>query len=164
MLSEAISASLTFTPLAIERSVVNAEPDQSQLHEGPLQTPVTFIGAAVWFDRPPATGPAGMLVHRWPRSQRRRLRWLGLRNRPRGEDRNEDFWRRRLVDQRCMRAFGVVEKGLRTPTGSLAGKFYIGFIRGSGARFSSTPPLIKRTAVYSNARLTARMPELAPQI
>jgi hypothetical protein len=28
----------------------------------------------------------------------------------------------------------VVEQGLRTPTGSFTGKFYIGFIRGSGAR------------------------------
>ena len=49
----------------------------------------------------------------------------------------------------------IEEQGLRTPTGPLAGKFYTRFIRGSGAKFSTTPPLIRRTALYSNARSTA---------
>ena len=105
---QAVRSEANRPTVAIERSVANAEPDQSQFQVRPLQTPLRSLGPRYVVDRPPARGPAGMLVHRWPRSQRWRLCWLGLRNRPRGEDRNEDFWRRRFVDQRCIRAFGVV--------------------------------------------------------
>jgi len=59
-----------------------------------------------------------------------------------------------------MRAPPVIEQGLRTPTGSLAGKFYIAssVVRRES---SSRRPLIRRTGLYSNARLTARMPSVA---
>ena len=56
-----------------------------------------------------------------------------------------------------MRTFVVVEQGLRTPTGPLAGKFFTRIIRGSGAKSSCTPPLIRRTALIDlPSRMSSR--------
>ena len=58
-------------------------------------------------DPPPPTGPKRLLVESWPRGQRGRRSWSGLRSRPRGHGGHEDLRRGRLVSERAMRADGV---------------------------------------------------------
>src|ERR1035437_5304952 len=64
-------------------------------------------------DRPPLTGPCGMLVHGRLGRQRGWRSWSGLRGRPRGHCGNEDLRGWRLITQRAVRADGVV---MATPT------------------------------------------------
>ena len=58
-------------------------------------------------DPPPPTGPKRLLVESWPRGQRGRRSWFGLRSRPRGDGGHEDLRRGRLVSERATRADGV---------------------------------------------------------
>lgn len=82
-----------------------------------------------------------------------RRSWLGLRSRALGKQ-NRRGWR--PISQRRMWPHFVVEWGLRTPTGPPAGRFSIGFIRGSGAKFSSMTRSIRSMASCSGARSTAQ--------
>jgi len=62
---------------------------------------------ALGTDPPPPTGPKRLLVESWPRGQRGRRSWSGLRSRPRGHGGHEDLRRGRLVSERAMWADGV---------------------------------------------------------
>lgn len=106
--------------------------------------------------RPPWSGPHLMLVHDRVLGQRLSARrcWSGLRSRALSKQNRRRWW---TISQCRMRADLVVEQGLRTPTRPFAGRFYIGFIRGLGARSSSTRQLIRRMAPYSSVRWPARM-------
>lgn len=51
------------------------------------------------YDRPPLSGPVGMLVHGRPRRQRGRRSWMGFRRRPSGHGGYKDLRSRRLVPE-----------------------------------------------------------------
>ena len=72
-----------------------------------------FLMSGATNDRPPLTGPVGMLVHGRLGRQRGRRSWSGLRSRPRGHCGHEDLRGWWPISQRAVRADGVV---MATPT------------------------------------------------
>ena len=85
-----------------------------------------------------------------------RRSWSGLRSRSPVAMRLAAYSAGVRVAERRMPASTIVERGLRTPTGPPAGRFSIGFIRGSGAKFSSMTRSTRSMASCSGARSTAR--------